>query len=160
MKPTLRIFAAAALLLFCSAEAYGAPALPAGIARAIAPPAAPTGIAFRPAMQVVPCAGGAGSHCINWSWTAPNGSCPTCTYNLLEGSTAGGESSTPINTAPITGTTFQQPMTLEAAAQTVFAKVQAVETTGSLVQTANSTEVSVTFPALLIGPTNLVPSPE
>jgi hypothetical protein len=110
---------------------------------------------------VVPCAGIAGSHCINWSWNAPLPACsPACTYNLLEGSTPGGESATPTNSAPLTATTFQQPMTLGAAAQTIYAKVQAVETTGTLVQTATSAEVSVTFPALLNGPTNLVPSPE
>ena len=43
---------------------------------------------------------------VDLSWTAPSGGSPPAGYNVYEGTRPGGESSTPVNSAPVTGTTF------------------------------------------------------
>lgn len=98
------------------------------------------------------------THGANLSWTASTSastclstSTPACTltYNVFVGSTSGGESATAFNTAPITGTTYDFAITPTGSIQNFYFVVQAVETIGTVTLTsANSNEVSVSFPAL------------
>jgi len=110
--------------------------------------------AFVP-MAAAPATGvcGTAAHCTSLTWTetsvAPTGY--TLTYNVLRGTASGQESATPINAAPLTTTSYVDPVTLTSANQTFYYEVQAVET-GAIVQTATSSEVSATFPSLLAAP--------
>jgi hypothetical protein len=96
---------------------------------------------------------GVAAHCTTLSWTEttvpPAGY--TLTFNVYRGTTAGGESSTPINSAPLTSTNYVDPVTLTGVAQTFYYTVQAVET-GAIAQQATSSEVSATFPGILSAP--------
>lgn len=101
----------------------------------------------------------AGGYCVELQWTnstSQAGCVSPCTfgYNVLRGTTAGGESPTPINAAPVSGGPYFDPLVLGSAPGTYFYVVQAVETSGGLTQTASSAEVSVTFPAAVQAPTN------
>ena len=101
----------------------------------------------------------AGGYCVELQWTnsTSQAACVSpCTfgYNVLRGTTAGGESSTPINASPAIGGPYFDPLVLGAAPGTYFYVVQALETSGGLTQTASSAEVSVTFPAAVQAPTN------
>jgi len=96
---------------------------------------------------------GSAAHCTTLTWTestvAPAGY--TLTYNVFRGTASGAEGTTPINAAPLTTTSYVDPVTLGSANQTFYYTVQAVET-GAIVQTATSSEVSDTFPSILVAP--------
>ncbi len=81
------------------------------------------------------------AYAIDLSWTAPSGT--VSGYNIYRGTTAGGESTTPINATPVTGTTFQD--TTVIPSNTYFYVVEAVNTAGSSV---TSNEASATTPAV------------
>jgi hypothetical protein len=106
---------------------------------------------------------------VGLSWTA-SASAATCTsanncsnfgYNVYEGTTSGGEGSTPVNSALVTGTSYSYPVTLTASAQTFYFVVEAVETITSIgtVTSSNSNEASVSFPATPAPPTSLTATP-
>jgi hypothetical protein len=97
----------------------------------------------------------ASGHSVGLSWTASTsaaGCTSPCTfgYNVFRGTTSGGESTTPLNATPITGTTYtDSTITLGSSAVTYYYVVQAEETVGTVVATAaNSNEVSATFPGV------------
>jgi len=92
----------------------------------------------------------AGSHCTTLTWT--ESSSGAITFNVFRGTTAGGEGATPINPTPLSVLTYQDPVTLTSSSQTFFYKVQAIQVTGGITQTATSSEVSATFPAILVAP--------
>jgi hypothetical protein len=60
-------------------------------------PGAPTGLTATP-----------GDSQVNLSWDAPSdsGASPVTGYNIYEGTSSGGESSTPVNSSPVTGTSY------------------------------------------------------
>lgn len=128
-------------------------ALPAHAAPSANPFADPLPMLINPVLPPPPATHGA-----NLSWTASTSastclstSTPACTltYNVFVGSTSGGESATAFNTAPITGTTYDFAITPTGSIQNFYFVVQAVETIGTVTLTsANSNEVSVSFPAL------------
>src|SRR5262249_23549107 len=64
---------------------------------------------------------------IDLSWSAPGGT--VTGYNIYRGTSAGGESATPLNSAPITGTSFRD--TTVSPFTTYFYTVQAVNTGGA-----------------------------
>src|SRR5262249_9420377 len=64
---------------------------------------------------------------IDLSWTAPGGTVTGC--NISRATSAGGESATPLNSAPITGTSFRD--TTVSPFTTYFYTVQAVNTGGA-----------------------------
>jgi len=101
---------------------------------------------------------GSAAHCtiLNWTETTPCTSPCTMTFNVLRGTSSGGESATPINSSALTALTYTDPITLTSAQQTFYYEVEAVETSGTIVQTATSAEVSATFPAILIAPSAAV----
>lgn len=92
-------------------------------------------------------------HCtvLNWNASSTTG----VTYNVFRGTTAGGESTVPLNSSPITGLTYTDLVTLTTSQQTFFYTVEAVETiTGfGAVSSAPSNEASDTFPAIPASPT-------
>ena len=103
------------------------------------------------------------------NWTASS-SAATCTsanncsnfgYNVFEGTTSGGEGTTPVNASLVTGTTYSYAVTLTSTAQTFYFVVQANETIASVgtLVSANSNEASVSFPAIPAAPTSLTAAP-
>jgi len=153
MKRSVLFLAALAALLSLPAAARAqsapAPVLSAVSGRVQLFPGAFVPMAAAPATGVC----GTAAHCTSLTWTetsvAPTGY--TLTYNVLRGTASGQESATPINAAPLTTTSYVDPVTLTSANQTFYYEVQAVET-GAIVQTATSSEVSATFPSLLAAP--------
>ncbi len=105
-------------------------------------------------------------HGTTLSWTASTSAtaCSSpCTfgYNVYRGTAAGTEGAAPINAAPITGTTYFDPVTLTSSTQTFFYTVEAVETVGGVtVNSAPSNEVSVTFPGTPAAPASVVAVPK
>jgi hypothetical protein len=100
-------------------------------------------------------------HSVMLSWTASTsaaGCVSPCTfgYNVYRGTTAGGENlSTPLNgSTPITALTFQDTsVAVGTSSVTYFYVIEAVETSGGVtLASANSNEVSATFPALPAAP--------
>ena len=90
---------------------------------------------------------------VDLSWTAPSG-VPAVGYNVYEGTSPGGESSTPVNSAPVTGTTF--PVTGLSGGTTYYFEVTAVDAGGT--ESGFSTEASATTtpaPGSLGPPTGL-----
>lgn len=114
------------------------------------------GIAVRILAQTGNACGPAGGHCTVLSWSASSSAAacsptatPPCTfaYNVFRGIAAGAESVTPINSVPISGLTFTDPVTLTTSPQSFFYTVQAVETVGTVAASSpNSNEVSDSFP--------------
>ncbi len=78
---------------------------------------------------------------IDLSWTAPSGS--VTGYNIYRGTSAGGEAATPLNTTPITDTTYQD--TTVTPGNSYYYVVEAVNPAGS---SSPSSEVSVTTPTV------------
>ena len=104
------------------------------------------------------------AHSASLSWTASTsaaGCVSPCTfgYNVYRGTSAGGENMvTPINSAPVSGTTFSD--TNVALGNTYFYVIQAVETSGALTLTSvNSNEASAVFPAAPTPPSGLAATP-
>ena|SRR5579871_1317979 len=87
---------------------------------------------------VIKAALGGGCHFISLSWGASS-SAGVVGYNIYRGTTAGGESTTPINTSPVTGTTFTDINTVSGI--TYFYVIKA--TNGSA-ESAPSSEASAT----------------
>jgi len=85
---------------------------------------------------------GAGRHDVFLSWTA-SGTSENVTYNVYRGTTSGGESSTPLNAALISGTTYVDEGV--AGGATYFYVVTAVGANGA--QSAASGETEATLPA-------------
>lgn len=71
---------------------------------------------------------------------------PTMAYNVLRGTSPGGESATPINSAPLTVLTYTD--TGVSLGTTYYYKVQGVETCGAFTLPVNSSEVSAVFPSV------------
>jgi fibronectin type 3 domain-containing protein len=84
---------------------------------------------------------GSGTHDVILSWAA-SGSSGVVGYNVYRGTTSGKESSTPLNSSPITGTTFTDSNV--AAGQTYYYVVTTVNSSDK--QSADSNEISVTVP--------------
>lgn len=111
--------------------------------------------------------GGGGSHSVTLTFTAST-SASSCTapcsfgYNVFRGTTAGAESTTPLNASPITSTTYtDSTITLGSSPVTYFYIVEAVETaSGVTVASAPSNEASATFPGIPAAPTNAVATPK
>jgi hypothetical protein len=127
------------------------------------PGATPLVIAVAP-IPALPC--GSAPHCVTLTWTAPPEaatclatSTPPCAlgYNVLRGTTPGGESATPLNGAPITTTSYTDvTVTLGASPITYYYVVQAVEAVGTVIVTSpSSSEASASFPGIPLPP----PSP-
>ena len=102
-------------------------------------------------------------HGTSLSWTATTtvctSPCTSITYNVYRGTTSGGEDlTTPINSSPITGTTYtDSSVTLGT---TYYYVVEAVEAwTGSPLVSAPSNEASVTFPQAPAAPSGLAGTP-
>lgn len=101
------------------------------------------------------------AHSVVLNWTATTTACTSpctaITYQVLRGTTSGGESATPIATS-ITGTTFTD--TNVALGNTYFYQVEAVEAwTGSPLVSNPSNEATATFPVAPSAPTAVVASP-
>jgi endoglucanase Acf2 len=79
---------------------------------------------------------------IDLSWTAPAGI--VTGYNVYRGSSAGGESSTPLNGTPLTGTSFQD--TTVTPGSSYYYVVKAVNTSGS---SSPSNEATATTPSVI-----------
>jgi fibronectin type 3 domain-containing protein len=99
-----------------------------------------------------------GGHSLTLGWTsAPDPSCvaPSCTlsYNVYRGTSAGGESATPLNASPITTTTYTD--STVALGNTYFYVVKEVATGSIVALSPASNEVSVTFPGAPGAPTGL-----
>ena len=84
---------------------------------------------------------GTGTNDVMLSWSGSSSS-GVMGYNVYRGTTSGGESSTPLNSSPVTGTTFTDSSV--TAGQTYYYVVTAVSSSDS--QSADSTETSVTVP--------------
>jgi len=84
---------------------------------------------------------GTGTHDVMLSWSASSGAAG---YDVYRGTSSGGESSTPLNSAPISGTTFTD--TNVQPGQTYYYKITSVAQNGN-VQSGKSTEVSTTVPS-------------
>lgn len=98
---------------------------------------------------------GTSTHCTSLTWTEATPAPTGCTigYNVFEGTTSGGESTTPINSALLQGTSDVVPATLTGVPQTFYFEVAAVETCGTVAQSSgNSNEVSATFPGIPANP--------
>lgn len=86
---------------------------------------------------------GTGTHDVILSWASV--STPGIVgYDVYRGITSGGEGATPLNSSPITGTTYTD--TTVEAGQTYYYVVKAVASDDST-QSANSNEVSATVPS-------------
>jgi hypothetical protein len=154
-----RFFLAVALILGFAGTAH---ALPHDFfAGAAAHPALP----FRVRAQIT------GGHNVTLTWSASTSAAacsstavPPCTfgYNVFRSTTAGGESSTPINSTPITLLTFVDPVMLTNSPQTFFYTVGAVETVGTVTAASltNSNEVSASFPGAPAPPAAVVATPK
>jgi fibronectin type 3 domain-containing protein len=84
---------------------------------------------------------GTGDHDVILSWTA-SGSSGVVGYNIYRGTASGKESTTPLNSSPVTGTTYTDSNV--TAGQTYYYMITAVSSSGT--QSADSGEVSVTVP--------------
>jgi fibronectin type 3 domain-containing protein len=82
---------------------------------------------------------GTGIHDVVLSWSASSSS--VTGYNVYRGTKSGGESATPLNSSPVTGSTFTD--TSVAAGQTYYYVVTAVD--GST-QSSDSNQASATVP--------------
>ena len=105
------------------------------------------------------CSGGA-AHCTTLSWTEATSAPAGCTigYNVFRGTAAGAESTTPLNATLLSATSYQDPATLTGTPQTFFYVAQAVETCSGIAQaSANSNEVSSTFPGIPAAPAMQAP---
>jgi hypothetical protein len=85
---------------------------------------------------------GAGTHDVILSWTAST-TPGVVGYNVFRGATSGGESTTPLNSSPINGTTYTD-ATVQAG-QTYYYVVTAVAS-NDVTQSADSNEVSAAVP--------------
>ena len=110
------------------------------------------------AAQVVTCTDGANGHCVLLSWTASTP--PGTQVNIFRGTTSGGESTTPVNAAPVpSGTTSFNDGTV-IGLTTYFYRAQAVCVSGSTPAcpagsnptSAFSNEISVNVPGTVIQP--------
>lgn len=99
------------------------------------------------------------AHCTVLSWTASTTS--GVTYSVCRSTTSGAENCTvPINTSPITGTSYIDPITLTNSQQTFFYVIVAVDVTSFGTLTSSpSNEASATFPALPQAPTSATATP-
>jgi endoglucanase Acf2/fibronectin type 3 domain-containing protein len=79
---------------------------------------------------------------VDLSWAAPSGS--VTGYNVYRGTSAGGESATPLNATPITGTNFQD--TTVSPGNSYYYTVVAVNAAGS---SGPSNEATATTPTLV-----------
>jgi len=84
---------------------------------------------------------GTATHDVILSW---GGSSGAAGYDVYRGSSSGSESSTPLNTEPIAGTSFTD--TNVQAGRTYYYKITAVAANGST-QSESSLEVSATVPS-------------
>jgi hypothetical protein len=110
------------------------------------------------AAQVVTCTDGANGHCVLLSWTAST--TPGTQVNIFRGATSGGESTTPVNAAPVpSGTTSYNDGT-PIGLTTYFYRAQAVCVAGSTPAcpagsnptSAYSNEISVNVPGTVVAP--------
>jgi hypothetical protein len=89
---------------------------------------------------------------------------PPCTfgYNVFRGTVSGAESTTPLNSSPITSTTYtDSTVTLGSSPITYFYVVKAVETAGGVtVASGPSNEASATFPGIPAAPASLGATPQ
>jgi len=85
---------------------------------------------------------GSGLHNVNLSWTASSGS-GIVGYNIYRGTNSGGESSTPLNSAPVNGTAFTDESV--SAGSTYYYVVTAVGPDDS--QSSASGETATTVPS-------------
>jgi hypothetical protein len=86
---------------------------------------------------------GSGTHDVMLSWTAST-TPGVMGYNVFRGTTSGGESSTPLNSAPISNTTFAD--TNVTAGTTYYYHVTAVAA-NDVTQSAASNETTATVPS-------------
>lgn len=102
---------------------------------------------------------GASAHCTVLAWTASTTT--GATYNVFRGTTSGGESTIPLNAAPLTVLTYTDPVTLTSSTQTIFYCVEAVETTSGVTASSacSAAEVSVTFPGTPSSPSGVTGTP-
>lgn len=84
---------------------------------------------------------GTGTHDVILSWSD---SSAVAGYDVYRGSSSGGESSSPLNTEPIAGTSYTD--TSVQAGRTYYYKITAVAANGST-QSGSSSEVSATVPS-------------
>jgi fibronectin type 3 domain-containing protein len=84
---------------------------------------------------------GTATHDVILTWSASPGAAG---YDIYRGSSSGGESSTPLNSAPVTGPSYTD--TTVQAGQTYYYKITAVAANGST-QSGSSSEASVTVPS-------------
>jgi|SRR5208283_1206991 len=94
---------------------------------------------------------------LTWVASTSAASCtaPLCTfgYNVFRGTAAGAESSTPLNSAPLTVLTYSDAVTLTSSVQSYFYYVEAVETASGIASpSVPSNEVSATFPGVPAAP--------
>lgn len=122
--------------------------------------------ADQPALSAAAGQSGSG-HSVALAWAASTSaaSCSTpCVfgYNVFRGTATGGESPTPLNSAPLTGTTFTDTtVTLGSAPITYFYTVVAVETvSGVTVASGPSNEASATFPGIPTAPASFTATPK
>jgi hypothetical protein len=66
---------------------------------------------------------------VDLSWTGPTGGVPAASYYVYDGTSSGGESATPVNSSPVTGTSFA--VTGLAASTTYYFIVTAVDRSGN-----------------------------
>jgi hypothetical protein len=85
---------------------------------------------------------GAGTHDVILSWTASATTSGVVGYNVYRGTSSGGESSTPLNSTPINGTTYTDESVTAGA--TYYYVVTAVGSDG--VQSTDSNETKATVP--------------
>lgn len=99
---------------------------------------------------------------LTWTASTSAASCVSpCTfgYYVYRGTTAGGESTTALNSTPVTTTTYQD--TSVSLGSTYYYVVKAVETSSGLTLTSSaSNEASVTFPQVPAAATNLTATPQ
>ena len=84
---------------------------------------------------------GTGMHVVVLSWS-PSSTSGVEGYNVYRGTTSGGESTTPLNSTPFTGTTYDDE-TVQAG-ETYYYKVATVSSSGT--QSTDSSEVSASVP--------------
>jgi hypothetical protein len=84
---------------------------------------------------------GTGTHDVVVSWS-PSSASGVEGYNVYRGTTSGGESTTPLNSTPFTGTTYYDESV--QAGQTYYYKVATVSSSGT--QSADSSETSASVP--------------
>ncbi|MGD1103257.1 MAG: choice-of-anchor D domain-containing protein [Terriglobia bacterium] len=92
--------------------------------------------------QTVPLSG-TGSHDVFLSWTA-SVTLGVMGYNVYRGTTSGGESSTPLNSMPINGTTFTDE---NVTARATYYYVVTAVASDDVTQSANSNEAAATVPS-------------